>query len=169
MFVKLAGPVLADTVRVDGVIVAEDVKLSLPEVSPLTSEYATAGGTVELPITGKWESMEATITSVGVNRNLGILASPKTKVIEIRGASDIVDTDGVKKNSGFKAFLRAVGKGFPGLELEPGGDAPENEITLAATRYQLFVDGEEVILIDQLTGDVRFVGEDFSASVKAYL
>ena len=45
------------------------------------------------------------------------------------------------------------------------GSAQENELTLGVTRYQLFVDGEEMFLIDQLNDIFRANGTDYGSAV----
>ena len=49
------------------------------------------------------------------------------------------------------------------------GETAENECTGTVVRYQLFVDGAEMWLIDKLTGQVRIAGPDYGAGVGSML
>lgn len=79
------------------------------------------------------------------------------------GFADTLLTD-----EGCKAFLRCVSKGIPGLNVDPG-NASENEIALAVSRYQLFVAGNEYWLIDQLNTIMRVGGVDYAKDIRSVL
>jgi P2 family phage contractile tail tube protein len=168
MFIPAAGPILATTVRIGGNVMAEDAKVSLPEVSALTSEYA-AMGTLELPVTGQIENMELSITKTGLDKQLAQLGMLGKQVIEIRGAFDVVEpVGGTKSVKGFKATCDAFATAFPGLEVEKGSVA-ENECKFTVTRYELIVDGAEAIYIDRLSYIFRINGVDYSSNITSLL
>ena len=83
-------------------------------------------------------------------------------------AQDVKLSDGSTKTEGCKAFLRCVSKGIPGLNVDPG-NASENEIALAVSRYQLFVAGNEYWLIDQLNTIMRVGGVDYAKDIRSVL
>ena len=87
---------------------------------------------------------------------------------KIRWAQDVKLSDGSTKTEGCKAFLRCVSKGIPGLSVDPG-NASENEIALAVSRYQLFVAGNEYWLIDQLNTIMRVGGVDYAKDIRSVL
>ena len=64
--------------------------------------------------------------------------------------------------------FRLKGKGIPGLNVDPG-NASENEIALAVSRYQLFVAGNEYWLIDQLNTILRVGGVDYAKDIRSVL
>ena len=52
--------------------------------------------------------------------------------------------------------------------MDPGNPS-ENEITLAVSRYQLFVAGTEYWLIDQLNTILRVGGKDYAQTIRSVL
>ena len=141
LWLDLKGPILADTVYIDGKLVAKDVTITLPAVTPVTADFE-AMGTYTAPMTGQIEAMEAAITKIGIDLGLRDLVKFESKTIEVRWAQDVKSSDGSTKTEGCKAFLRSVPKTIPGLSVDPGNPS-ENEITLAVSRYHLFVAGTE--------------------------
>ena len=166
-WLDLKGPILADTVYVDGKLVAKDVTITLPGVTPVTADFR-AMGTMTMPILGQIEAMEAAITKIGIDLGLRTLVKLESKTIEFRWAQDVKTSDGSTKTEGCKAFIRAMPKTIPGLSVDPGS-ASENELTFAVSRYQLFVDGAEFWLIDQLNQIMRIDGVDYCKTIRSLL
>ena len=166
-WLDLKGPILADTVYVDGKLVAKDVTVTLPGVTPVTADFR-AMGTMNMPILGQIEAMEAAITKIGIDLGLRTLVKLESKTIEFRWAQDVKTSDGSTKTEGCKAFIRAMPKTIPGLSVDPGA-ASENELTFAVSRYQLFVDGAEFWLIDQLNQIMRIDGVDYCKTIRSLL
>lgn len=160
MFVNINGPVVADTVYSDNTLVARDVSVTLPTVTPMTADLS-AMGTMTMPIWQLIEHMEATITKIGIDKGLRSMLKPDMKPLEVRWVQTITDANGITKNVGCKAFLRGIPSNLPELGLEVGS-ASEQPATIAVTRYNLFVDGEEMWLIDRLSGIVRIGGKDYA-------
>ena len=127
-----------------------------------------AMGTYTAPMTGQIEAMEAAITKIGIDLGLRDLVKFESKTIEVRWAQDVKSSDGSTKTEGCKAFLRSVPKTIPGLSVDPGNPS-ENEITLAVSRYQLFVAGTEYWLIDQLNTILRVGGKDYAQTIRSVL
>nr|DAX37074.1 MAG TPA: major tail protein [Caudoviricetes sp.] len=167
LWIDLKGPILADTVYVDGALSAKDVTITLPAVTLVTADFK-AMGTYTAPLTGQIEAMEASITKIGVDYGLRNLIKLQSKTIEVRWAQDVKYADGSSKTEGCKAFLRSVPKLIPGLSVDPG-NLSENEITLAVSRYQLFVAGTEFWLIDQLNTIMRVDGVDYAKDLRSVL
>ena len=69
LWLDLKGPILADTVYIGGTLVAKDVTISLPAVTPVTADFK-AMGTYTAPILGQIEAMEASITKIGIDLGL---------------------------------------------------------------------------------------------------
>jgi phage tail tube protein FII len=167
MFVNICGPVVADTAYCEGKLVARDVSLSLPEVNPTTADLPVMG-TLSMPIWQLIENMEAAITKIGVDLGLRALIKPDMKPLEYRWAQTVTDANGITRNAGCKAFLRGIPLKIPGIGIEVGS-ASEGEVTFSLTRYNLFVDGQEMFLIDRLAGIVRIDGKDYAGDLKSML
>lgn len=166
-WINLSGPIIADTVYSSGVLVAKDVAVSLPAVNPITTDYR-AMGTMSLPIAGQIESMEMTITKVGVDMGLGRLLFVKSNILEFRWVQDVIKADGTSGPQGCKAFIRSISKNLPGLSIEPGNPS-ENDLIYEALRYQLFVGGAELWLIDRLSQIYRIMGVDYYREIQSLL
>ena len=167
IFVNICGPVVADTVYSDGVLVARDVSITLPEVTPQTADVS-AMGTMSLPIWQLLDNMEASITKIGIDNGLGKLLLADIKPIEVRLVQTVTDANGATKNVGCKAFLRGTPNKIPGVGLELASPS-ENEVTLMVTRYALYADGEEICLIDRLAGIVRILNKDYAQDLTTML
>jgi len=158
-WVDLNGPIVADSVYVGGVLAARDAAVTLPAITPITADYK-AMGTMSLPVNGQFESMEATITKVGIDLGLAKLVRFKNNDYEFRWVQDSVTADGIVSTVGCKAFVRGIPKVIPGLSLEPGSIS-ENEITIEVSRFQLIANGVELWLIDRLSQVLRIEGVDY--------
>ncbi len=161
------GAVEGSTVYSDRQLVARDVAITLPEVSFVTSEISS-GGTVEIPIMGWTEAMEAAITKIGADKGLIHLLRLKRQDLEIRFVQQVMALDGTIKRCPCKAFLGCAPKTIPGIAITPG-EPSENEITLSVFRYQLFINNEEALLIDKFAGICRVEGTDYSHEIESML
>ena len=93
LWLDLKGPILADTVYIGGTLVAKDVTIALPAVTPVTADFK-AMGTYTAPILGQIEAMEASITKIGIDLGLRNMMKLESKTIEIRWAQDVKQADG---------------------------------------------------------------------------
>ena len=165
-FVNICGPVIGTTVYSNGKLVARDTAITLPEITPMTADLA-AMGTLSLPIWQLLENMETAINKIGADMGLREIIKPDMKPLEFRWAQTITDANGVTKNVGCKAFIKGIPNKIPGIAVTVG-EASEGECTIATTRYNLFVDGEEMFLIDRLAGVIRIAGKDY-ADINSFL
>ena len=159
-FVNICGPVVGTTAYSEGKLVARDTAITLPEVAPVTADLA-AMGTFSMPIWQLIENMETAITKIGSDLGLREIIKPDMKPLEFRWAQTVTDANGVTKNVGCKAFIKGVPNKIPGIGLTVG-ETSENECTIATTRYNLFVDGVEMFLVDRLAGIVRIAGKNYA-------
>lgn len=166
-FMNICGPVVADTVYAGGGLVAKDVVVTLPEVTPMTADIQ-AMGTHTIPIWQMLENMELAITKIGLDNGLRAMITPEPLALELRFVQNVTDANGASKAAGCKAFMRGVPSKIPGFGVTPG-EASENEVTYNLTRYQLFVDGQEMFLIDRLAGIVRINGKDYMGAIGSML
>lgn len=166
-YLDLRGPVAACTVYDDGRLVARDVTVTLPAVTPTTGELKGMG-TIEIPVPTQLEAMELAMTKIGIDKELGYLANMKAQAIEVRWVQDVMKSDGTTAPEGCKAFIRGMSKGLPGLSVEPGAPS-ENELTFSVVRYQLYVGGKEIVLADQLNGILRVNGKNYTSALESLL
>ncbi len=167
MFVPINGPVVADTTYCDNKLVARDVAITLPEVTPMTADVQ-AMGTLTFPIWQLLEHMESAVTKIGVDLGFAALIKPDMKTIEHRWVQTVTDANGNTKNVGCKAFIKGIPNKIPGIGLEIGSPI-EGEILFATTRYILFVDGVEIFHIDKLAGICRIYGKDYAGDISSML
>lgn len=159
-FVNICGPVIGVTVYSENKLVARDTAITLPEVTPVTADLQ-AMGTFSLPIWQLLENMETAITKIGVDLGLRELITPAMKPLEFRWVQTVTDASGTTRNVGCKAFIKGIPNKIPGIGITMG-EASENECTIATTRYNLFVDGQEMFLIDRLAGIVRIANKNYA-------
>lgn len=163
---NITGAVAGCTVYSGGEIVGRDVAVTLPEVAAQTADLALMG-TYTKPLWALIEHMEAEFTKIGVDKGLGKLISPGLKTLEIRWAQSGISTSGKNKTTGCKAFLTGECSKIPGISLEVGSPV-ELPAAFGLTRYNLFADGKEILLIDRIAGKVRINGKEY-ADLDAYL
>lgn len=162
-----ANAILADTVYCDNVLVARDVSINLPAVNFQTAEIK-AMGSMDVVLVGLLEAMEASITKVGQDAGLSRAMTPEKHNYEMRYVQNVSKGDGTAKAAGCKAFLTAVPKGIPQTGIEVGSNI-ESEISLAVSRYQLYVDGEEILCIDRFAQICRVNGTDYYKKIASML
>lgn len=151
----------------DGQQVAKNGTVTFPEVNDVTAEVQ-AGGTNDVPISGQTEALELSITK-DTFENLAPMLTKEYHTIEVRGAQDVVISQGMEKVvRPFKAFFRAIPKNIPGFE-RTTGEIPEDEITFSVSRYQLLDNNIEVFLIDKWNGVYKVNGRDYGTDVEKYL
>lgn len=159
--------VLADKFYVDNVLAAEDVAMTLPAVTFLTSEVQ-AMGTMDVVLAGIIEAMEMTISKVGLDNGLTRMMTPKKHNYEARWAQNTLKSDGSVAPEGCKAFITGIPKGIPGIGVELAANS-ENEIAIAVTRYQLYINGSEACCIDRIGGICRINGVDYYSRISSLL
>ena len=159
--------VLADSLYVDKTKAAEDVSFELPSLALQTADLQ-AMGTLSLPIAGLLDDMTMTITKIGVDKGYGSMNKLKKMAMEFRWVQDKVNASGDVKHVGRKAFPKVVPQEIPGISVEVGS-ATELGGTYTVLRYQLYVDGAEVLLVDRLNQILKINGVDYMADIKKLL
>ena len=151
----LAGPTLRTSWLCDGSYVDKDCVITLPEIAMQTAEFKAMG------------TIETTVAQNGLKKEYFKAFGLESKTHEFR-ASQQVTVDGKVKTVGIKAFVKGIVKSIPGATLEQG-ETVDGDISIATLRYQLFVDGEEVILIDKLNNIFKIYGKDYAESMNSYI
>ena len=166
-FIDIYGAITANTLYDDGVLVAKDAEITLPEVTPVLAEIE-ANGTMSVPMWNRLENMEMAITKIGVDKGFSRMSRAETRMLEARFVQNVTDANGVTKPKGGKAFMKCIPSKIPAVGLAVG-EGSANEMTYTVTRYQLFIDGEEVCLIDRLAGITRINGVDYAKATNSLL
>jgi phage tail tube protein FII len=166
-WLDIKGPVVADTVYADGVLVAKDVSFTLPGIEFLTADVQ-AMGNLTVPLIGLLENMELTITKIGVDMGLSRLSKLEKQNLEFRWVQNVVKSDGSQKNEGCKAFVRTLPGALPELGVEVGS-ATEAENTYNVTRQQIYTNGTEYMCVDRLSQILRINGKDYMSEINNLL
>lgn len=159
--------VIADKVLADSKVIAEDVSFELPEVAFQTVEVS-AMGKMEVPLRALIDNMEMSITKIGVDKGLGDMLKLGKIKLEMRWVQDAVTAGGDVKHKGCKAFVSGFAKTIPAVSVEMGS-ATEIQPTYVVTRYQLYYDGKEILLIDRLNHKLRVNGKDYYEDISKLL
>ena len=163
----ITGAVVADTVYVDNELAARDVAFTLPALQFLTADVQ-AMGTMSIPLIGQLEHMELVVTKIGTDKGLGKMNKLEKQNLEFRWVQNVAKTDGNMATVGCKAFVRTLPASIPetGVEL---GSATEHENTYGVSRMQIYVDGEEILLVDRLNQILRVNGKDYMKEINSLL
>lgn len=160
---------VADTVYHKGVLIARDVEFELPEITPATADIQ-ATGKMAAPIPSQLEDMECKITKIGEDKGLKGLISANLQgvTLEFRWVEDEIDHLSAIHRKGCKAFISGYIKTFPGMKISPG-EVTENEVTIAVTKYKLFVNGDPYYYIDRFNHKVLVGGKDVYETINPLL
>lgn len=163
----IKGAVIADTVRVNGELVAKDTSFTLPGLSFLTADVK-AMGNMTVPLIGLLENMQMAITKIGVDYGLSRMNRLEKQDFELRWVQNVVKYDGSVSMEGCKAFVRTMPGSFPDIGVEVG-NASEQENTYNVTRMQIYANGQEVLCVDRLSQILRINGRDYMSQINSML
>ena len=166
-WLDIKGPVVADTVYADGVLVAKDTSFTLPGIEFMTADVQ-AMGNMSVPLIGLLENMELAITKIGIDNGLGRMNRLEKQNFEFRWVQNVVKSDGSTSTEGCKAFVRTMPGAFPEIGVEMGS-APEQENTYNVTRMQIYANGEEIMCVDRLSQILRINGKDYMKNIVSLL
>lgn len=166
-WLDIKGPVVADTVYADNVLVAKDTAFTLPGIEFLTADVQ-AMGNMSVPLIGLLENMELAVTKIGLDMGLSRMNRLKKQNFEFRWVQNVVKSDGSTSVEGCKAFVRTMPGSFPETGVEVGS-ASEQENTYNVTRMQIYANGVEVVCVDRLSQILRINGEDYMSKINNLL
>lgn len=166
-WLDIKGPVVADTVYDDGVLVAKDTGFTLPGIGFLTATVK-AMGDMDVPLIGLLENMQLSITKIGIDMGLSHMNRLKKQNFEFRWVQNVVKADGSTSVEGCKAFVRTMPGNFPETGVEVGNTS-EQENTYNVTRMQIFANGVEIVCVDRLSQILRINGEDYMSKINNLL
>ena len=162
-WVDIKGPVVADTVYSDNMLVAKDTSFTLPGIEFLTADVQ-AMGTMTVPLIGLLENMELTVTKIGVDNGLSRLNRLEKQNLEFRWVQSVISSDGSQSTEGCKAFVRTLPSNIPEIGVEVG-NATEIEATYNVTRLQIYSNSVEALCVDRLNQILRVNGKDYYQSI----
>lgn len=162
------GPTVNTSVYVGGERIAQEVPVKMPAVTPIMAEIK-AMGTMSVPVYGLFEDMEGSVTLSGASYGLLKLTKPGTNELECRWVSQDMDANGAPKVTGYRAYFRYVSKIIMPELVPTPGEAGEIEIPFGVLRYQLFIDGDEAILVDRKNNQFVVDGVDYMAETNSLL
>ena len=162
-WLDIKGPVVADTVYADGVLVAKDVAFTLSGIEFLTADVNSMG-TMTVPLIGILENMELSITKIGVDMGLSRMSRLEKQNLEFRWVQSVIRSDGSQTTEGCKAFVRTLPSNIPEISVEVGS-ATEAEITYNITRQQIYANGVEYMCVDRLSQILRINGKDYMTPI----
>lgn len=166
-WLDIRGPVVADTVYANDVLVAKDTSFTLPGLSFLTADVQ-AMGNMTVPLVGLLENMELAITKVGIDAGLSRMNRLEAQNFEFRWVQNLVAEDGTQKVDGCKALVRTLPAAVPEIGVEVGS-ASEHENTYNVTRMVVFINGVEILCVDRLSQILRVNGKDYMSEISSLL
>ena len=165
---NLKGAILATSIYSGGKQIGVNLTITLPEVTPETTEANAAGGTIELPVCSKIAAMETTISKQGIAPEwLQTLSHDPVELIA-NIVQQSVSPDGTSSVDHIKVFMRAALKNIPGIEASYG-ETSENELVFSVLSYRLTVNGRTYLHADPVNGIYKVNGKDYMGEIKSLL
>ncbi|MHB0998213.1 MAG: phage major tail tube protein [Armatimonadota bacterium] len=146
-------------------------EVTLPALSAITSEVSGAGigGTVEMPVLGKFESMTVGINFRTVETAAADLMKPIAQDLVIRASQQVYDgVGGSISTEGLVVYCKCINKNHELGSFNPGNPV-DGSIEMEVLRIRIVKAGEELVEIDKLNGIYKVRGVDYSAGIRADL
>ena len=154
-FIDKTSVIEAATIYEGGKLRGADFNVTLPGVVPVTADVPGLMGTMNIPLMNTLESMELSITKIGVDDNAVKICRPGKKDFIIKWVQGVVDSAGNVKPVGCKAEISCLPKSYlPEAELEVGS-ASEFDCTYEVFIYKLYIDGKCRFHVNRLTGVLK--------------
>lgn len=154
-FVNKTSVVEAATIYLGGKLIGNDYTVSLPDVVPVTTDVGGLMGNMNVPLLNMLESMELTITKVGVDDNAAKMCSPGVKKIMAKWVQDQIDSSGNVKPIGCKAEFSCSSKSYmPTADIEVGS-ASEFDCKFEVSEYKLTIDGKCKFHVNRMTNVLK--------------
>lgn len=164
----IRGPVSGTTAYCNGELVGRNVTIKLPPITHVLATIMTGLGEQEIPLLSMVESMEASITKVGYDLGLAKCIKLESMNFEFRWVQQVTKLNGEIANGGCRAYIRGIPKELPDTEVTVGENI-ELDLGIAVTRYQLFVENVEYLLVDKLAPKCVLAGVDYSERINSLL
>lgn len=132
------------------------------EYATVTSEQYGLTAEVEIPLEGHLKKMDFKIKIENMNSTVGKLAVDDAIMIEIKGASQEMDTDNHGRvKTLVDVVIKGMVKSYDGPKMK-SGDKMETSIEIAVTYYELIVDKKQIFKVDVFNGILSAGGKDNS-------
>lgn len=140
------------------------------EISYLTDEVSGfgVGGSIDLPTTGQFDSVEITINWPAICEPAIKLAKPKYFDIQIRGALQVIGLDEVMEPDGIVISYRGMPKKFAPGKFERASTMDASN-TFEAIYLKMEYNDNTLMEIDKLSRKALIDGDDSMAAVKNIL
>lgn len=164
------GSVVASKLRDGDKLIGEHVAVELPEISMSTQDFKGAGimGTMNLPTTGQIDSMECKVSRRGLSANAVELERPGTHKLSLTFSQDYLTSAGETVPKGSKINVLGTYKSSGGGSVEDG-EPYESDVTYEVLRYEIYIDGKEILLIDKRARIHRVNGVDYMELIRSQL
>ena len=156
--------VVASKYLIDNEEVAEQVKVTLPEIKWKTATVSGAGlgGDIDVPLVGLTESMSSQLDLRSVTHAHAVKAlATGFRNHEVRFLRDTIGSDGTLFRAGTKIYMLAAAKSLTPGSVQRGSQMDSNA-AYTVVRYRMVENGVETFLIDQLNEVFKLNGIDYS-------
>lgn len=144
---------------------------TLPDVQTGTTTINVSGmlGPLDVPNTNQIDAMTYSFQYDGSAPDATVLHRPGMHQHELRVAEDMFDTVAqANKLVAVKYRMAGMLTGVTGGDIEKGGQKTSTA-TYQCTRFEKYVDGAQVLLVDKINCIYRVNGTDYAADVRAIL
>lgn len=161
------GPILANTVYDNDILVGQDVEFTIPMPKWQTADVEM-NGTVSVPMVGRSDNMQLSIKHIGVDVAWSKTNTPGNHKFEFRYVQPSIGVDGKVTNKGVKCFVDTFAPSVADIG-STVGSASELENTYSATRVAIYIEGKEIFVYDRIAGTLRVDGKDYSNDYRSKL
>lgn len=152
-------------------LISDTSSLQLPSIEFLTDALKGSGilGEIDMPTPGQIAAMTFTMNIKASNEDSAYLMSPETVRLEVRWVSDRLNTTSAETEQvANKAFITGRIKKFDEGKIETGS-AADGSFEYEVFAYQRIMNGQEIIHINKLTGDLIINGKNYGKELQAAL
>lgn len=166
----ISGSVIAHKLIADAKDIDDNVSCQLPSIEKSTAEMKGAGimGTIDMPMTGQFNSMVFTINTRSANKNSAELIKPGPQRLELRFLRDVMQPNGTMIPQGTKIYITGINKKYDPGKVETA-TSMDGSIEYEVLRYRQVIDGIETLLIDKLANVFKVNGKDYMSDIRAAL
>lgn len=159
--------VIANLLKRNGKAIAKDVSVEFTLPAFARGEMQNSG-TDETPLLMFDGAMEAKITCKGIDKSVVDIAAPFTARYKLTECQQINLIEGSPAVEQAEFVVKGKGAG-PMSHSSSVGEGSDAEFTVVLSRYEEYLNGDEMVLIDRDLGICRINGIDYFAIKTAML
>ena len=159
--------VIANLLKRNGKAIAKDVSVEFTLPAFARGEMQNSG-TDETPLLMFDGAMEAKITCKGIDKSVVDIAAPFTARYKLTECQQIKLIEGSPAVEQAEFVFKGKGAG-PMSHSSSVGEGSDAEFTVVLSRYEEYLNGDEMVLIDRDLGICRINGIDYFAIKTAML